>query len=179
MGKGYSMRKGVKLAQGKYIAFIDADGSHSVNDLIKGIRIINKLEKIQVHDRPFLITGVRFKNGKHGTTVLNKVGNRLYSLLGLLLWKKSINDLTCGLRFAKKSDIIDLKLTSSRYTIEAEMIAECLRRKISIIQMPIDAHQRIFGTSGVRTMKEGIIIPLSFVLASIKLFWIITKKISI
>ena len=179
MGKGYSMRKGIRHAQGKYIAFIDADGSHTVKDLIKGFKLIERLELYEIQERPFLITGVRFRNGNHGTTLLNKVGNKLYSLIGIILWHKDINDLTCGLRFAKKSDLVKFNLTSSRYTIEVEMMAECLRRKVTIIQMPIDALQRRYGTSGIRTMKEGIILPISFVLASMKIFSIITKRISI
>ena len=179
MGKGYSMRKGVKYAEGKYVAFIDADGSHSVKDLVKGFKIIEKIEKNQVSDRAFLITGVRFKNDKHGTTVLNKVGNKLYSLIALTLWKKNINDLTCGLRFAKRSDLLNMNLTSSRYTIEVEMIAESLRKKYTVIQIPINATQRMYGSSGIRAMKEGIIIPISFVLASLNIFSAITRKISI
>jgi glycosyltransferase involved in cell wall biosynthesis len=179
MGKGYSMRRGLHLANGKYIAFIDADGSHSVKDLIKGIKIIEKIEFFGLDHLPFLITGVRFKNGNHGTSILNKIGNKLYSIIGKVLWNKNINDLTCGLRFAKKGDLINLDLNSSRYTIEVEMIAHCLMRKINIIQMPIDATQRLYGSSGVRAMKEGIIIPISFILASIRLFSIITNRISI
>ena len=179
MGKGYSMRKGIMHAKGKYIAFIDADGSHNVKDLIRGMKLIESLEANKLNERPFLITGVRFKNGKHGTTILNKAGNKLYSLIGLVLWRQNINDLTCGLRFAKKVDLLNLNLTSSRYTVEVEMIAQCLRKKYTIIQMPINATKRIYGTSGVRAMKEGIILPISFVLSSIKLFSLITKKISI
>ena len=137
------------------------------------------MEKKKISERPFLITGVRFKSEKYGTSLLNKVGNKFYSIIGLVLWKKKINDLTCGLRFAKKTDLLELDLTASRYTIEIEMIAESLRRKYNIIEMPINATQRVYGSSGVRAMKEGIIIPVSFVLASVKVFSLITKKISI
>ena len=179
MGKGYSMRKGLNYSVGRYIAFIDADGSHSVKDLIRGLKIIEKIEKNNENEKPFLITGVRFKNGKSGTTLLNKLGNRLYTLIGLVLWNKNINDLTCGLRLARKSDLVELGLSSFKYTIEVEMIALSLRKKYNIIQMSINARQRMFGSSGVRVLKEGIIIPISFVLASTETFSWITRKIAI
>ena len=161
MGKGYSMRKAILHAKGKYIAFIDADGSHSVKDLINGFKIIEKMEKNQVNERPFLITGVRFKNDKHGTSLLNKVGNKLYSMIGLTLWHKNINDLTCGLRLSKRSYFLNLNLTSFRYTIEIEMIAHFLRKKYQIIEHPINANKRLYGTSCVRPMIERIILPIS------------------
>ena len=179
MGKGFSMRKGALLSRGKYLSFIDSDNSHRVKDLVLGIKIIQYIEVNFNKKRPFLITGVRFSNQFHGTTKLNVLGNKIYSRLAYFLWKKKLHDLTCGLRFINKDDFLQLKLTSSRYSVEAEMIARALSRRYQIVEFPIIAKKRLYGKSGIRVLREGLIIPMAFFLASLNIFIYISTKISI
>lgn len=174
-GKGFSMRKGVMLACGELVCFVDGDGSHSSSDLKIALKIVGKFRS----RRKIMITGVRFWTNEHGTSTFNAIGNKIYSHIAKLLWARRINDLTCGLRIIYKEDFMLLKLNASRYTIEVEMIAQALKNRYQIIELPINAKPRQFGQSGVRALREGIIIPVSFILSSIGIFDIIAGKISV
>ena len=67
-GKGYSVKKGLEIAEGKYVIFQDADMEYDPNDFIKFFKLLNKFE-------PDLIIGSRFVYAEYTRShyFLNKI----------------------------------------------------------------------------------------------------------
>ena len=96
-GKGYSVKKGLEAAEGKYIIFQDADLEYDPKDFIKFFKLIEKFH-------PDLIIGSRFTYSEYTRShnILNKFGNNLITLLFNLFYNTTFTDIySCYACFRK------------------------------------------------------------------------------
>ena len=105
-GKGYSVKKGLEIADGKYIIFQDADLEYDPNDLLKFFKLIEKFQ-------PDLIIGSRFIYSEYtrSHSILNKFGNNFITLLFNLIYNTTFTDIySCYACFKKNLfNFADLK----------------------------------------------------------------------
>tara|TARA_A100001388_G_C28769628_1_gene503017 strand:+ start:2080 stop:2754 length:675 start_codon:yes stop_codon:yes gene_type:complete len=135
LGKSESMKTALKLAKikkFKYLAFMDGDGQHRTNDLVK---ICKKIFENQTH----LIIGYRenLKNlnskKRFGTIVLQ----RLFQIL----YQKKIYDIQSGLRVFDISIEKKIHWQSSgisHYFADAEITCNATKNSCKIEQIPIE-----------------------------------------
>lgn len=118
MGKGYSLKKGIKRVIKRKISGIiqaDGDGQHSVNDIQ---RVINAFKK----NKSKIIIGQRDLNFKN-TPLRNYIGNKVASFIFNYNRKNKIEDTQCGLRAIPYSRFSNcLKFKENNYSYETKFL---------------------------------------------------------
>lgn len=134
LGKSNSMKTGLnfaKIKNYKYIAFMDGDGQHKVEDLIS---VCDDLVEHH-HD---LVIGYRKNLSKLNTK--KKIGTIILSLIFSKLYNKEMFDIQSGLR-AFKVNNENIKWESSglkHYFADAEITCNAIKNKCKVNQIPIE-----------------------------------------
>lgn len=132
-GKGAALRRGLQYAADKgYDAVItmDGDGQHSPED------VINFLKAQAMHPEAEIIIGNRMQC-PGGMPLPRLLTNRLMSTFISWLCRQHIPDSQNGFRLIKRQSLQAMKLKSSRFEIESEIILEAARIGAKIISIPI------------------------------------------
>lgn len=136
LGKGSAVRTGGEAAFHKgfeAVIFMDSDGQHSPEDLIKFIDALSTKE----HD---VVLGSR--NLHHGVPLIRFLGNKFASILISLLFGIYISDILSGFRAVNKSAFKKLQLESRGYGIETEMIVKIAKYNLKSCEIPIQTIYR-------------------------------------
>ncbi len=160
-GKGHALRKGFQNATGNIIITIDADGSHTPEEIPKLLKPLLKGADI--------VVGSRFLGNREKDSVkkLHIIGNHLFNLLILLLTRKHITDSQTGFRAFKKKVIQEIKLTSKGYEIETELTMKTLKNGYLLQEEPITCEKRKDGYSHLNPLRDGFKIFKNIIKASI------------
>lgn len=131
-GKGYSVAKGVRVALGDWILFMDADNSTDIselnkffphleyNDLLIGSRALND-SRIQVSQKFYKI-------------ILGKAGNILIRLFLSL----NIKDTQCGFKlFRQKYKFLFDQLTIATFGFDFELLYLARKHHLKIKEVPV------------------------------------------
>jgi len=162
MGKGYALRAGFAKAKGEIITTIDSDGSHRPEELPLLLTPI-------LQNKADLVIGSRYLSQKPvAAKKLNAAGVRLFNFLIKILTRAEVSDSQSGYRVMKSAVLKNMRLKSSEYEIESEMLVKTARHGFRVIEVPISFEQRTYGTSRLDPMVDGFKILLSIVLAYIK-----------
>jgi glycosyltransferase involved in cell wall biosynthesis len=161
-GKGMAIKTGVKHSKGKSVVFLDSDGSHPISE-------VKKLIDVHQKNRTSLIIGDRSKN-EHYTTPVNKVGNKLYSILIWLFTGSFVSDVHSGLRVCDNKQFINLNIKSNRYTFELELLFKWLTKYQKVIDVDIVSPNRLYGRSGMSFFKDNIKMFLTILTLKLSIF---------
>jgi glycosyltransferase involved in cell wall biosynthesis len=162
MGKGYALRAGFAKAKGEIITTIDSDGSHRPEELPRLLTPI--LQK-----KADLVIGSRYLSQKSvASKRLNAVGVRLFNFLIKILTRAEFSDSQSGYRVMRTSVLRNMRLESSGYEIESEMLVKTVRQGFKVMEVPISFEQRTYGTSRLDPMADGFKILFSIMMACIK-----------
>jgi glycosyltransferase involved in cell wall biosynthesis len=162
MGKGYALRAGFAKAKGDIIITIDSDGSHRPEELPRLLAPI-------LRNKADLVIGSRYLSQKSvATKKFNVAGVRLFNFLIKILTRVGVSDSQSGYRVMKSAVLRNMRLKSSGYEIESEMLVKTARHGFRVIEVPISFEQRTYGTSRLDPMVDGFKILLSIVRAYIK-----------
>jgi len=154
MGNGAAIKSGIRIASGKVLVFMDADGQHNPEDLDR------LLEHFPAFD---MVVGARRK-GKQKSWI-RPFGNTVYNRLASYTTKFPVEDLTSGYR-AIKSDIARnlLYLLPNTYSYPTTLTLGLLRTGRSVKYVKIDVQTRKTGKSDIKIIRDGV-----------RFFMIITK----
>ncbi len=136
-GKGYSVKKGLEAAEGKYIIFQDADLEYDPKDFIKFFKLIEKFH-------PDLIIGSRFTYSEYTRShnILNKFGNNLITLLFNLFYNTTFTDIySCYACFRKNLLNID-SLQTNGFEQHAEILCKVIKNGNKFYEVPINYNGR-------------------------------------
>jgi glycosyltransferase involved in cell wall biosynthesis len=159
MGKGYALRVGFAKAKGEIITTIDSDGSHRPEELP---RLLIPL----LQDKADLIIGSRYLRQKPvATRKLNALGVRLFNLLIRVIARAEVSDSQSGYRAMKSEILRNMRLKSSEYEIESEILVKTARQGFRVSEVPITFEQRTYGRSRLDPMVDGFKILLSIISA--------------
>lgn len=160
-GKGYALKRGFQNAQGDIIITIDADGSHSPEDI--------KTLLTPILNGADVVLGSRFKdgNGKNSTKKLHLFGNGMINLLIRILTKKHITDSQSGFRAYKRKILKEIQMSSEGYEVETELTVKTLKNGNILYEVPISSRKRKNGCSHLNPLSDGITILKTIILASI------------
>lgn len=152
-GKGYALREAAKEARNDILVFIDADGSHNVND-------IGKLMAPICEGKADLVIGSRVMGGSDefygsfekqfrvwASYIINKIIN--------IRWSTDLTDVQNGYRAIRKSVFQELNLTENTFQIEQEMVMKCLKAGYKISEVPSHEYSRRYGHSRINLVTEG------------------------
>jgi len=140
MGKGFSVREGVKYVISKtnfeWVIIMDGDGQHRTED-IPGL-----MEATLQEIKPEIVIGNRMLETKTMPSI-RYITNKFMSWLISGICRQDIPDTQCGYRLINVNALKRLKLTSEKYDIESEMLIQGAEMKMKIASVPI---QTIYGT---------------------------------
>jgi glycosyltransferase involved in cell wall biosynthesis len=148
-GKGEAVRAGFAAATGDLVVMLDADGSMDPAE-IQGF-----VEQLAAgHD---VVKGSRFLPGGGTTdmTWLRRLGNEVFVRLSNALTGTRHTDLCYGYMAFRRSRLQELRLTSSGFEIETELVLKSQRAGLAIVEVPSFESPRRFGTSNLNTFRDG------------------------
>ena len=154
MGNGASIKSGIRIASGEILVFIDGDGQHEPEEIIKMLQYFPEFD---------MVVGARSK--KSQVSLFRGTGNRMLNWLASYVAKFKIQDLTSGFR-AVKAEIAHslLYLLPNTYSYPTTMTLGVLRNGKSLKYLPIEAKKREKGKSNISIVRDGV-----------RFFMIITK----
>lgn len=148
-GYGATYLKGFEVAQGEYLFMADSDGTYDFDEIPKFIAELKR-------GYDFVI-GNRFKGKieKGAMPWPNRyIGNPILSSILRLFFKAKIHDAHCGMRAITKEALEKLSLRTVGMEFASEMIAQAVKRKLKIKELPINYHRRI-GDSKLQSLADG------------------------
>ena len=159
-GKGRAMRTAFEQVDADFIFMIDADYTYPATYIPEMLELLNRGYPV--------VTGSRLKGKmeKGAMSNWNLVGNRLLSLLARVLYRVSISDVCTGYWGFRGRVIPRLKLTATRFTLEAELLSQVAKLGYPIGEIPID--YRCSPTSSkLNPVGDGMKIALKLITARI------------
>lgn len=146
VGNGAAIKTGARAAKGDVLLFMDADGQHKPEDVL---RLLQRLE--QGYD---MVVGARSKGSQ--ASLFRGMGNRLYNRLATWMTGQKILDLTSGFRAVNAAKFRQfLYLLPNGFSYPTTITMSFFRAGYSVTYVPIDAPKRI-GTSHLRIFRDGV-----------------------
>lgn len=156
---GDAVRTGIREAQGEYVVFMDADGSHPPE-------FIRNLWKVK--DDADVVIASRYTEGgatdnSRALVLMSLVVNLVYSLvLGL-----NCKDVSNSFKLYRGAMLKELTLNCNNFDIVEEILykIKCNHRDLRIRELPFTFKKRMFGT----TKRNLFVFVFSFVVTLLKL----------
>jgi glycosyltransferase involved in cell wall biosynthesis len=145
-GKATAIKTGVENALGEIILTIDADCTYEAKAIPHLIKI--------VEDGADLAIGSRFLGRPKGMTLLNKIGNKIFSSLITLFTEQKITDAQSGLRAFHKDLFYRLAVKAKGLDWETEITARAVKEGYLVREIPIKYTERV-GKSKLRPFADG------------------------
>lgn len=149
LGVGEALKTGIALARGNPIVTIDADLSYDAPTLVRLIERFQEGDADCVSASPYvdrdLVEGVRWHRW-----AMSMGANQLYRRI-------APNGITCFSSIARvyRAEVIrGMDLKSSGFDINAEIMIRLLKSGAKVIEVPAVLHQRKYGESKVRLLRE-------------------------
>ena len=172
MGNGAAIKSGVRNATGDILVFMDADGQHDPDDIV---RLLEKLN-----------TGYDMVVGARDTGSQASIGrlfaNKIYNRFATWLSGQKIDDLTSGLRVARADKFREfLYLLPNGFSYPTTCTMAFLRSGYSVSYVPNRAARRI-GKSHISPLRDGIrflliIMRVCTLYAPLKIFFPVSAAI--
>lgn len=156
-GSGYGdalmcgFRHALRVYKANIAVMLDADGTYPP------LSIVDLLEPI-LHDRADLVIGNRFANlEKDAMPLVNRIGNRVFSVLARFLFKMPSLDTQSGFRAFKTEMLNQIIFKNPGMSLASEMIVEAKNLNYRILQVPITYRTRK-GKSKLRPIRDAYFI---------------------
>jgi dolichyl-phosphate beta-glucosyltransferase len=131
-GKGYTVAKGVKAAQGEWILFMDADNSTRISELEK-FWPFSRDYKVLIASRALPESNIKVKQSFFKSS-LGRGGN----LVSRLLLGLKLKDTQCGFKlWHQDTKFLFAKLTVERWAFDFELLFLAQKYNFKIKEIPV------------------------------------------
>ena len=127
-GKGCAMRAGVKQSTGDVVVFMDADGQHKPEDIIKLVEPI-------VRGEADMVIGARKVEERGKRPLHRRLSNIITTRLIRLKLRRYIYDTQSGFRAFRREFLPEIE--SNRYEVETEMLFKAAKMGARIKEVPV------------------------------------------
>lgn len=147
-GWGSAVIQGFNHASGKYLTYMDGDGSYRPSSIIDMKSNINEYGAI---------FGSRYKGGAKSPddTFIRSIGNKLFTLIVRILFKINISDALFFFPLIKKDDFNRISPKSSDFTICIEIPVLIKNLNIKYLDFLSTERERYGGVSKVNALLDG------------------------
>ena len=165
LGNGAAIKTGARNASSDALVFMDADGQHDPNDVI---RLLDRL-----HEGFDMVVGSR--DGDSQASLGRSLANGFYNRFSSWVVGHRIADLTSGFRAARAEKFREfLHLLPNGFSYPTTITMSFFRSGYAVGYVPITAHKRT-GKSHIRPMQDGmrfllIMIRVGTLYAPLKIF---------
>ena len=150
-GKGFSIRKGINIAEGDVILIQDADLEYDPSDY-------NKLLKPIERGVADVVYGSRFLGGEEKRVLYfwHTIGNKFLTTFSNMFSNLNLTDMEVGYKLFKSNVIKDIELIENRFGFEPEITAKIAKKKIRIFEVGISYYGRKYEDGKKITWKDGV-----------------------
>jgi glycosyltransferase involved in cell wall biosynthesis len=151
-GKGSALIRGFNAAKGSIIISMDADLSHSPDEL--------KLLISGIETGYDICVGSRFMSGGGSSDMplFRILGNKFFVTLVNLFYGSSYTDMCYGYRSFSKRALKKLKLTEKGFGIETEININAQKMSLKVLEVPSFEKKRSEGEGKLRSFRDGLAI---------------------
>lgn len=134
-GKGFAVRQGLLETKGKYVVFLDADGSTSITHLEKFLPELEKGADVVIGSRKIKGAFVQIRQPRY-REIMGEGGNWLIRIV-LGLW--TFPDTQCGFKMlsGEAAHEIAKRMVVDRFGFDFELIALAFALEYKVEQMPV------------------------------------------
>ncbi len=140
LGKGSSLVSGVKCAKNKNIIFMDGDLEIKIDCIVNAIELHKK-------NQDSIIIGNRWNDKNKKEVNFHTIGNLIINFFFNTLFKTNYKDILCCLKLIDKNLFESLNVVSTRFSVEAELMAKIAKKRLKVEEVDVDYVRR--------TIKEG------------------------
>lgn len=127
-GKGCAMREGVKVSTGDVVVFMDADGQHRPEEIIKLVEPV-------VSGEADLVVGARKVREAGKRPIQRRLSNVITTRLIRLKLRRYVYDTQSGFRAFRREFLPEIE--GDRYEVETEMLIKAAKRGARIKEVPV------------------------------------------
>ena len=168
-GYGNSLIEAINVCKTEWYCIFNADGSFMQEDLYKMYNLMDKNE--------FIYASRYLKeSGSDDDTIITLLGNKIFSLLGKILFSLQINDILYTYVMGSVDSFKKLNIKSNDFRLCVEMPIKMTICKMNYASVPSYEKRRIAGKKKVNVLKDGFLILIEI----LKLFFVykvLRKKI--
>lgn len=147
MGNGAAIKSGARRAKGEIIVFMDGDGQHQPEDILRLLAKMEEGYEMVVGAR----TSVSSQAGLH-----RAAANGFYNRFASWMVGQTILDLTSGFRAVRASKFRRfLFLLPNGFSYPTTITMSFFRTGLPVAYLPIEVKKRI-GRSHVRLLRDGV-----------------------
>lgn len=137
IGKGMAIKKGIKMAKGKYIMFADAGYCVPFSYINDGIKKLDEGNDCALASRAFRNSHIKKKQ-----PLYRQIGSKIFGLIvrNILGVPKHIKDTQCGFKIYKNKVAKDLfsKLQTKAMMFDIEIILRAKKNKYKMASFPVE-----------------------------------------
>ena len=163
-GKGYSVRKGVLAARGRYVGFLDAGLCVPPGEIGKALALLNDGCDIALGSRGLPDSSILKRQPWYRVAGSKIFAQIVWKIMGL----SAIKDTQCGFKFFRRKVAREIfsEMRTEGFMFDVELLRRALAKKLKIRQFPIswsnDPDTRFRLVSGsFRNILELVKIKLS------------------
>ncbi|MGA7076148.1 MAG: glycosyltransferase [Halobacteriota archaeon] len=131
-GKGAAVKRGLALATGDVLGFIDGDGSIHPRDFMRVAAAINDGADLAVGSRDLPASVIVCPQ-----PLSRRVSGSIYSLLARVLLDTDVRDFQCGCKAFRRGVWTALNVACDGFAFDAELIAKAHQQGFAIVEVPI------------------------------------------
>ena len=162
-GFGNALIEGMNSSETEYTCIFNADGSFDP-------KYLKEMLDLCKENRDFVFASRYMKHGgSDDDTVLTKIGNFIFSMMGNILFSLKLSDILYTYLLGKTESFKKLNLSSNDFCLCVEMPIKAKKLDMNIIDTPSYERKRIAGQKKVNEFKDGLKIPTYIIRSFLKI----------